>query len=442
MKNTKTNLLEDPIAKTLFKLGGPMVLGIFFILFFILVDVFFIAQLGEDELAAVSFTIPVVSFIDAIILGFSVATTVVVSRTLGQNRERAAKKIAIHAILLALGVISSICFIGQMTITPLFKMIGAMDRLMPLIQDYMFLSFFGMMALVPPLIGNSVMRGSGNTVIPAIAMLIAALLNAILDPILIFGLLGAPKLGMNGAAIATILARLTGTCFVFYHLIYRFHLFDGVSQWYRGFKASARELLHTAIPAATANIVPPMTALVLTGFVAHYGAAAVSAYGVATRVELLFYVPFFGASAALSPFIGQNWGAQKHDRIKKAFRKMSLFNIGWGMTVACILIIFGENIIQLFSDDPQTITKAMQYFMIVPISYCAVGLIQVSASSLNAMGKPRQALLIPIVQFVGLVLPIAYIGQEFFGLIAIFVAVCLANFITAIIFYSKTYRSL
>lgn len=442
MQNKKTNMLVDAIAPTLFKMGAPMVFGIFFLLFFMLVDVFFIAQIGDKELAAVSFTIPVISFIDAIVLGFGVATTLVVSRILGKGDEDKAKRVGVHAVLLTLMIVSVICLIGQMTITPLFNFIGAMPELMPLIQGYMFFSYFALVTLVPPLVGNSIMRGAGNTMIPAIAMLMAAAVNAVLDPILIFGLLGAPKLGMNGAAIATIIARCVGFAFVLYNLVYRFHVFSALSKWRDGFISSAREILHTAIPAATANIIPSITALFLTGLIAHYGSEAVSAVGVATRIEILFYVPFFGVSAALGPFVGQNWGAKNYDRIKEAVKIATLFNVGWGIAVACILVVVGDKIIGLFSDDPHVTAIALQYFMIIPISYVAVGLIQVTASYLNATGKPRQAMLIPFIQFIGLILPLAYIGDHFYGLIAIFGAICLANFITGLSFYIRMRRSL
>ncbi len=442
MKNKNIDLLTDPIALTLFKLGAPMVFGIFFILFFILVDVYFIAQLGKSELAAVSFTIPVISFIDALILGFGVATTVVVSRRLGEAEEDQAKKIGLHAIFLCLIVVTIIAGIGMMTIDPLFKMIRAMPDLMPLIKSYMVLSYLGLISLVPPLIGNSVIRGSGNTILPALAMLIAAIVNAILDPILIFGLFGAPRLGMDGAAIATIIARLFGFSFVFFNLIFRFQIFSVWKSLATGFIDSAREILHTALPAATANVTPPVTALVLTGLIAHYGSEAVAAYGVATRVELLFYVPFFGASAALAPFVGQNFGAKNMTRIREAVKIISFFNVLWGASVTIILLLFGRGLASLFSKDPATIQGAMQYFMIVPVSYCAVGLIQVTASYLNAVGKPRQAATIPIVQFLCLILPLSYLGDRFYGLSAVFFAVCFANFAAGLIFYIRMRRNL
>ncbi len=441
MKKTP-NLLVDSIPHILLKLGIPMIFGIFFILFFMLVDVFFIAQIGEKELAAVGFAIPIISTIDSIILGFGVATTVVVSRIIGKGEYLKAKRVGVHAIIITFSIVTVFSLLSYLSIDLIFQYLGVPIDLYDLLKKYMFLSFFGLVSLVPPLIGNSVMRAHGNTMVPAIAMLIAALMNAVLDPVLIFGLFGAPELGMNGAAIATIIARLTGFCYVSYNLIHKFMIFDIAKEWVLGFKQSIRSILHTAIPAATASIVPPVTAIFLTSMIARYGSEAVAAYGVVSRIELLLYVPFFGSSAALSPFIGQNYGAEKYHRIRSAVLLVTKFNVIWGLFVAGFLALADYYIIRLFSDNLLTIDHAKTYFSIVPLSYAFVGLIYVTASYLNSTRQPRKALLIPIAQFLLLTIPFAMLGQYWFGLKAIYTAVFLANLIAGIGFYTYIRRSL
>jgi putative MATE family efflux protein len=207
MKNGKPKLIDGPVGKTLLNLTIPMVIGIMGIVAFNLVDTYFVGQLGTTELAALSFTFPVVFVIGSIALGLSMGTSAVISRAIGEGDRHKVQRLTTDALMLSLVIVISFAVAGLFTIEPLFKLLGASAEILPLIKRYMTIWYPGMMFVVIPMVGNGAIRASGDTKTPSMIMMAAVVVNLVLDPLLIFGIGPFPRWELEGAAVATVIAR-------------------------------------------------------------------------------------------------------------------------------------------------------------------------------------------------------------------------------------------
>jgi len=204
----KVSLLEHHVTRTIVRLTGPMIFGMLGMMIYNLIDTYYVSLLGTRELAALSFTYPVVLIVNSVSLGIGMGTTSVVARAMGEDRYDLV--VARSTDSLILGILISVVFstIGVLTIRPVFRLLGAQGEVLEIIVSYMRIWFIGSVFVVVPMIGNSVLRALGDTKAPSYVMLFSALVNAVLDPILIFGLGPFPRLEVPGAAIATVIARM------------------------------------------------------------------------------------------------------------------------------------------------------------------------------------------------------------------------------------------
>ncbi|RMF83839.1 MAG: MATE family efflux transporter, partial [Nitrospirae bacterium] len=205
----RARLVEGAVGRTLAGLALPMVVGLFAVIAFNVADAYFIARLGTAPLAAVGFTFPVALVVGSLGIGLGTGTASALSRAIGEGDGGRVRRLATDAIVLALGVALAICLLGLATLEPLFRLLGAPDALLPRIREYMAIWYLGAPFLIVPMVGNNAIRATGDARVPSAIMVSAALLNVVLDPLLIFGLAGLPRLGLRGAAIATVAARAT-----------------------------------------------------------------------------------------------------------------------------------------------------------------------------------------------------------------------------------------
>lgn len=421
-----TDLLNAPIAPTLTRMTLPTIFGIVSILLFNLVDTYFISLIGPDELAAISFTFPVSNVLMNISMGIGIGTAIHISSRIGRGNISEARKTAANAILLALSIALPLGIIGNLTIEPFFKLMGADDHSIDLIHEYMALWYGGFFLLVIPMVGNSVLRATGDTKTPSIVMAVAGLVNGIMDPLLIFGLGPFPELGIRGAAIATLIAWGLSGVTILYFLVKR-HKMMSFSD-FLGIKTEHwRSIMRVAVPATTTNLMTPLAAAVLTAFAARLGDTAVAGFGVGTRVEALALVVIIAMSSALTPFVGQNFGAGNSLRIRQSIRLALTFALVWEMLIALLLFLFGDAVASIFTNDPDTKQSIYWYLLLVPVSYGFQGIVILSCSALNALHKPLWGTAISVVRLFALTVPLAWMGAQFFGIPGLYGGIAMAN---------------
>ncbi|WP_176493429.1 MATE family efflux transporter [Cobetia sp. 5-25-4-2] len=418
----RRDLLRDPIASTLARMTGPVIGGIVTMMLFNLVDAWFIAQLGTAELAAVTFTFPVTFAVISIAIGLSIGTTAVVGRRLGRGEFETVKARATDASLLGLllGVVMIVA--GLVSIGPLFGLLGADDTLMPHIQDYMQVWYFGAPFVLLPRVLGSVLRAEGNTLVPSLVMAAAGGLNALLDPLLIFGIGDWQGMGVAGAALATVLSWLAMTLGLLALPLLRARL-DLHQLSLTRLITSWREVGAIGLPAAMTSVMTPIATALVTRIVSQHGHAAVAAYGIGSRIESLALILVLALSMTLSPFISQNDGAGQHRRVWRAIHGILGFILVWQLAVWLGLGLGGEWIAARFAESPEVAQLVVTYLWLIPAALGAQGVIILANSSLNALHEPRRAMTLSLVRLFALLVPLAWLGGTLHGVVGIFAGV-------------------
>lgn len=437
----KGDLTTGPVKKHLTRLTLPMIWGLLAVISVQLADTYFISLLGTTELAAISYTFPVTMGITHLLFGFNIAMSSVVSRLIGEKRREDVRRIVQHGIFMAFGTAALIALLCYWKLDPLFRLMGADgDGTLDIIREYMPVWLLASAVLAIPVNSNSAIRAGGDTFIPAFVMTVIALINMALDPLLIFGIAGLPELGVKGAAYATLIAYGLGLFLALYFLIFKKDMLCLDSLNPGKFGNSARRLLVIAVPAGITNIIQPVTSAFIVALLSFYGAEAVAAYGVATRVEAFSLLVVIALAVSMAPIIGQNWGAKLYRRVHKTINTAIGFNFIWSFLTAIILGLLAKQIAGLFSDDPAVVYFAALFFWIVPFSYAFGNLVLGWGSAFNAMGMPQRAFFMIVVKALVLTVPAVYIGSKLYGVKGIFIAIAAVNVIAGIGFHIASWK--
>ncbi|QDG52535.1 MATE family efflux transporter [Persicimonas caeni] len=426
-KRADRDLTKGSLPKHIVRLAGPMALGILAIMTMNIVDTYFVGQLGTDQLAAMSFTFPVVFFLSSLTLGMGVGVTSVVSRAVGRKDHPKARRVTTDALALATIVVAVISVAGYLTIEPIFTMLGAAPKLMPLITEYMSIWYFGAAFLVVPMIGNAAIRSTGDTRTPALIMLGVAGLNMLLDPLFIFGVGDWEGWGIGGAATASVVSRGVALVAAFWILRRREDLISFEMPDMTEVLQSWREVMRVGAPAGATRSVVPLTNAFITALIAGFGTEAVAGYGAATRVEAFALVLSNGLTASLGPLVGQNWGAHQKDRVYKAIIYTCTAVAAVSVAIWGLLYGFAEPIGDLFTDSDEAIAVFVLFVAIVPLGHALQGTFRAMSNAWNAIDRPFPAAALSLLRTVGLIAPFAWLGAEFFGISGMFWGIMLAN---------------
>ena len=425
-------LTEGKVSLQLVKLTLPMIWGSFTVIAFNLADTYFVSQLGTAELAAMTFTFPVVLLLGNLAMGLGIGVSSVVSRAVGEGESALVKRLTMASLTLSLVVVGVFALIGLGTIEPLFTLLGVKPEILPLVREYMQIWYLGMVFLVVPMVGNSVIRAAGDAQTPSLIMTMAAFLNILLDPLLIFGWGPFPALELQGAALATVIARAMTLAASLLVLGLR----ERLLLYYLPPLQEAREhwgrILRIGFPAALTRAIVPLSMGFVTSIVATYGPAAIAGFGIALRVESFALIVPMALPASIGPFVGQNWGARRYDRIRQALKLSFGFSLVFGGLLAIALSLSADRIAAIFNRDPAVIAVVTIYLIIAPLGYGAAAVLFTASSVSNALGRPLPAVVMSLVQMLVFYVPLAYLGSWLLGLRGIFIAACLSNLIVGL----------
>lgn len=427
-------LTTGRVSTQLTKLTLPMVWGVFAIVAFNLADTYFVSQLGTNELAAMSFTFPVVMVLGSIAMGLGVGAASVIARAIGEGDFHQVKVLTTNSLTLAMVVVGIFVAVGLATIKPLFTLLGANEIILPLVRQYMIVWYWGMIFLVIPMVGNNAIRAAGNTLTPSLIMTVASVVNIVLDPVFIFGFGSIPALGLQGAALATVISRATTLVASLWIL----HFSERMILWRVPIAQTWgcwKKVLHVGLPAAGTNAINPISVGFITSLIAGYGAETVAGFGIASRIESFAVIALMALSASMAPFVGQNWGAQKYSRVHEALRLSSIFCLIWGIFIAIFLGLTAPQLATIFDRNVEVVATASLYLRLVPISYAAYGVMSIATSTFNALGKPLPAVAMTVARMLIIYVPLAYLGSRLFGVVGIFAAASLANAVVGIVAY-------
>ncbi|KEA65297.1 Multi antimicrobial extrusion protein [Marinobacterium lacunae] len=413
----------------------PMMLGMISLMMFNIVDIWFVGQLGTEPMAALAFTFPVTFSITSLAIGLGVGSSATLARLIGAGSSVKAARMATDNLIMTVLLMVIIAAAGLLLIDPVFGLMGAEAHLMPYIHAYMTVWFSGCVFLVLNMVCNSIFRAAGDTRFSGSIMLVSSLMNLILDPLLIFGIGPFPELGIQGAALASVMAWASTTVMAIYLLLKRKMLLpdlprlgEMLEHW--------RTVLKISLPAALSNMMTPLANGVLTAVVANHGAEAVAAYGVGNRVESLSLLVCLALSMTLPPFVSQNYGAGHIERVRRAYKGAARFALAWQGLIFVLLFLFADQLSMLFSDDAEVSGWLSLWMVLVPAGFGFQAITFLSASSFNALHQPMRAMRISLFRLFIMYVPLGWLGSELFGLPGMFAALVLANSITALLAYS------
>ncbi|GGY42081.1 MATE family efflux transporter [Parvularcula lutaonensis] len=387
----RTRLLEQPVTKVLFDLSWPMSLGLFSVIAINVTDTFYIGRLGSQELAAIGFCFPVIFGMSAISIGMGNGGAAVVARAIGAGQEDRAKALITSTLLFVLIFALMLAIIMLQVSDAVFLALGAPRELLPYINQFMTIWYSGLPLLVLPIVLNGLIRAAGEAKVPSGLMVLAAVINAVVSPFIIFGLFGMPELGMAGAALATIIARLVITVMAFTWLA-RADLITASPSVLRSFLPCIAQVLRYGAPAFLAQLFSPIGSAIITRLLASSGPEAVAGFAVGARIEALVLIPFFALQTGITPFIGQNVGAHEDMRLRLAERNVWAFAALWGGVGAVVLFAFGGSLASLFTENAAIVAISDRYLEAISLGLWGAGLLFVAIGVFNPLGYPNVAM--------------------------------------------------
>jgi putative MATE family efflux protein len=413
------------------------------IMVFNLTDTWFVSRLGTDELAAMGFTFAVVMIIGALATGFSAGAASIIARALGAGNHTLARRTVAVGLFLTIAGTAIVSVAGYFTIDPLFRLLGAEGRVLDLVQDYMQIWFIGAVAAIMPPVSDGCLRAAGDMVRPLMVMCTCAVMNIILDAILIFGWGPVPAMGMEGAALATIIARTVGMTASLSFLHFRHRLIDWSFPHLRELLHSWREIIRLGIPASLTQALNPIAQGFYIRLAAGVGGVqAVAAMATGTRIVAFSLILAYAYGIALVPFVGHNYGAKAHHRVQEARRISNRFALLYAGISLLLLFPTAGIVSRWFSNDPTVIKLSTTYILIAVLGIPGVLISVWMSQLLNVIGKPMPVMIINLTRVFLFIIPLSLFGSRLFGFPGLVVGITVGNLLSGIQAYFTTRRQL
>ena len=427
------SLTEGPIGPHLVQLTMPMFIGMASMIIASVFDTLFVGRIGTHELAAVSFSFPLVMVMVSLSMGVGIGASSIIARSMGAGNRERVRRLTTHSLLLT-ALISIVCAaLGEIFAPQIFYALGARGQLLALVVQYMHIWFIGLPMFAFPMVATSIMRSVGSAKLPGTIMGMSSVVQVVIAPVLMFGIPGVfGGIGFDGSPWAFVLSRLFTMLLCMQVLTSRLRLITWRGFTWPDVSASWREVMRIGLPASLSNLIGPVSMAIIIGMLTRHGVAVVAALGVASRLESLATMILMSLSGSLSAFIGQNWGAQQDARIRTALNLSHRFSLAWGVFAWLLLVLTGRTLVGLINHDPAVIDATFAYLLLVPLSYGFLGLGMNAGACFMALGKPLPTLVMSISRMLIVYVPLAMLGDHFFGFKGIFGATAFTNVLMGI----------
>ena len=445
------DLTAGSIGKPLLFLSIPIVVTNLFQTAYNIADTFWLGQYGTDALAAISFAFPMVFLVISLGMGISVAGSVLVAQYTGSDAEREAEYAASQTMTFA--VIASIVLGagGYLFIDRFLAIMGASEAVLPLATGYMEVISLGLVFMFGFAVFIALMRGYGDTITPMLVMFGSVVINIIIDPFLIFGwtvvenapivgTISFPELGIQGAAVATVFSRALALAV---GLVIMFRGNRGVQINLRDMVPDLeyfRRLVRIGLPASVEGTGRALSMNLLLFVVAMFPDAIVAAYGIGTRVFSVVFLPATAVARGVETMTGQNIGADKPDRARRATRLGASVLFGVLSVIGIIVFVLPEPIVSVFvgagqENTQQVIEVGAQFLRYVALTFGFIGILRAYTGSFRGAGKTLTAAVIAVLTLGVIRVPVAWIGADAIGASGIWLAFAVSNVAGAAIAY-------
>ena len=416
IRGTNADYTKIPLGRAVLLLAVPMVLELVLESTFAVVDIWFVARLGASAVATVGLTETFLFLLYAIAIGLAMAVTAVVARRIGEGDRRAAAISAAQALWIAVLVSLPFSVAGIVWARELLQLMGADAWTLTHGVRYMQWMLGSNVVIMLLFVCNAIFRGAGDAAVAMRVLWVANGLNIVLDPILIFGLGPIPALGVEGAAIATVIGRGTGVAMQLWILLRGSrHIRVAASQLGLD-AATAWNVVRTSLGGIGQMIVAMTAWIFLMRILAAIGSEAVAGATIAMRLMMFTLMPAWGMSNAAATLVGQNLGAGEPGRAEASVWRIGWYNMVFTVAVSVLFFLFPRELIGIFTDERAVIDVGAEWLRVLSYSYFVYGWWMVAVQAFNGAGDTITPTKINLVFFWLIQIPLAWLLALHFDL--------------------------
>lgn len=439
-KHKGINLGKGKVSEVLIKLSIPATIGMIVMGLYNLVDTIFVGRgAGVLAIAGIAIAFPIQMVIGALGQMIGIGGASLVSRSLGAKEYDKAKKSIGNSLMLALITSVIITIVGMTFLEPILKLFGATENILPYAEDYMSVIILGSVFFIFGMTSNNIIRSEGKAKIAMFSMLISAGLNIILDPIFIFSF----KMGIKGAAIATIIAQAFAAIYLSMYYFTNKQLRLSAKDFKMDMQI-IKEIFSVGFSAFARQVGGSVTAIVVNNALRIYGGdIAISVYGAINRLLMFTFMPMFGIVQGMAPIVGFSYGAKNPGRIKETLKISITITTLMAICAFSLLMIFPRQMIGIFSSNKEMADLGVQAMRIITIAFPTIGFQVIAASLFQSIGKALPSFILSSSRQILLLIPFVIIFSNLFGLKGIWISFPLSDgisFLLTFIMYKREMR--
>lgn len=428
----EVNLLKGDIFSALLKMALPLMGTAFVQMAYSLVDLMWLGRLSTGAVAAVGTCSFLVWIAQSITLIAKTGISVGLSQAYGRGDRESAKEVWVSGFILNLIFCLSLTILYISMRNKIIGIYNLDSEVHKMAADYLLIVSAGLIFTFLNPVLSAAFFSKGNSITPFKISIISLVINLILDPFLIFGLSIFPKLGIRGAALATVFAQMISTLLYLYVGYKDREIFVRTNYFTIPQKEYFRSILSLGFPASLQSLIHAMVGMVLNKYIASFGALYIAVYSIGSQIESISWMTADGFSVAFSAFFGQNFGAKNYERLHNGRREaMKIINI-IGISTSLLLFFFAKNLFTLFIPrDPEAIIKGIDYLKIVSISQYFMALEIGTTGMLNGLGLTKYPAINAMILNISSI-PLAFILMPIFAANGIWIAMSLSSVLKGI----------
>lgn len=435
-----------PVNRLLITMSLPMVISMLVQALYNIVDSVFVAQINEAALTAVSMAFPIQNLMIAVAAGTGTGVNALLSKSLGEKNKRMVDDTANMGVFLAICSYAVFAIIGIFLSRMYFAAQISDAQIIEYGDEYMSVICLFSFGLFGQIITERLLQATGRTIFTMFTQGIGAIINIILDPILIFGLLGLPAMGVTGAAAATVIGQIIAAILGFVcNAVYNHDITLSIKGIFTIDTTVISKVYRVGIPSIIMQSITSVMTFSLNKILAEFSSTAVAVFGVYYKLNSFIFMPVFGMNNGLVPILSYNYGARKPDRIKKTIKL--------GMKYAVAIMIFGLLLFELFPSGLLGIFDASQEMLsigcvalrIIASSFVFAGVAIICSTVFQAIGNPLHSLIMSVCRQLLVIVPVAWLLSLSGRLELVWLAFPIAEFVSvamSIFFMKKTIRHL
>lgn len=436
---TENKMGVMPVPKLLITMSLPMIASMLVQALYNVVDSIFVARLNEEALTAVSLAFPVQNLMIAIAAGTGVGINALLSKSLGEKKPKEANMVARNGIFL--GILSCIVMavIGLFVSHYFFSVQTDDPTIVRYGTEYMMIITVASAGIFMQITFERLLQSTGKTFYNMITQGTGALINIILDPILIFGLFGMPRLEVAGAALATIIGQITA---VFMSLYFNCKKNTELNLNMRGFRPDKRiigEIYKIGVPSIVMQSIGSVMVFGMNRILLIFSSTAAAVFGVYFKLQSFIFMPVFGLVNGMIPIVAYNYGAQNKKRIMDTIKMSVFIAVGIMFVGLSLFQLFPIQFLGFFDASENMLAIGIPALRIISLSFLLAGYNIVVGTAFQALGNGVYSLIISIVRQLFVILPAAYLFAKFLGLDAVWWSIFIAE-IVAVVFSSFLFK--